>query len=384
MSESQGNVIRLRRLISIGAVWPALLDEIADIQDSKDAPHVSMFFQLPYLIDLERTWYRVRGSREDPNRYAYLQARPAVLQWSSSGELLVEEAAKSTETAEQGSVFTQMIALVPLWHRREEYYPNYQRCLSDNELTNRVLVPPERSWFPDHRAITASQYEMDVTSRMTRLVLSALRYFLPNYSISSLTEAPIPKTLCGLFSMPSPGRVYFNQFPDSIVTQLVTRRAEEQPEPISASQIQSAMKIGLRELGAFEHQLFAMNRLRLQGERALALIGTLSLLEWYLNLYFPYKRDKQYSVGKLIREECLEFLTTEARKILLEASQLRNGLVHGSPPRRHSLMSAQGRPGQEIEYEGNGISTEKVWRIIRTSLDVYRQANLIRQARRQS
>ena len=384
MSESLGNVVQLKRLISVGAVWPDLLDEITDIQDSKDAPHVSMFFQLPYLIELERIWYRVRGSREDPNRYAYLQARPAVLQWSSTGELLVEEMAKGIETAEQGSIFTQMIALVPLWHRREEYYPSYQRCLSDNELTNRVVVPPERSWFPDHRAITASEYEMDISSRMTRLVLSALRFFLPNYSISSLTEAPIPKTLCGLFSMPSPGRVYFNHFPVSIVTQLVARRTEERPQTISVSQMQSAMKIGLRELGTFEHQLFAMNRLRLQGERALALIGTLSLLEWHLNLYFPFKRDKQYSVGILVKEGCLNFLAGEAREILLEANLLRNKLVHGSPPRRHSLTSAQDRPGQEIEYEGNAVSTEKVWRIIRTALDVYRQANLIRQAQRQS
>jgi hypothetical protein len=52
MSKLPGNIVRLKRLTSVGAVWPDLLDEIADIQDSKNAPHVSMFFQLPYLIEL--------------------------------------------------------------------------------------------------------------------------------------------------------------------------------------------------------------------------------------------------------------------------------------------------------------------------------------------
>ena len=44
-SEIGKNAVRIKRLISIGAIWPELLEEISDLLDSKDpAPHVACFF----------------------------------------------------------------------------------------------------------------------------------------------------------------------------------------------------------------------------------------------------------------------------------------------------------------------------------------------------
>jgi hypothetical protein len=41
----------------------------------------------------------------------------------------------------------------------------------------------------------------------------------------------------------------------------------------------------------FEHQLLAMNRLAAEGESALAMIGTLSLVEWFIAAAFPDLQD---------------------------------------------------------------------------------------------
>jgi hypothetical protein len=182
--------------------------------------------------------------------------------------------------------------------------------------------------------------------------------------------------------MAAPGRVIFNQPPRPLLKKLLFSNLVKKTDVVSSTQLQTSLKPGLRDLGKFEHQLFAMNRLCLEGEKALALIGTLCLLEWHLNLHFPFESKGQVSVGKLIKAGRLDFLDEADKATLAEASKLRNGLVHGSPPDRYSLTSPNASAGREQEYQGNIISSEKVGHIIKTALNVYRQSNLKRNGHR--
>lgn len=389
MAELVGNASKVQRLISMGAIWPELLEELTEELDSKDAPHVVMSFQLPYPIRIEPGWHRVRGSRSDPNRYAYVQARLTSIEVDHFGHVAVRQA--TGESDEERILLTQMVALIPLWEKRAEYYAQYQRCIVDEEIAvNRVIVPTQYSWRRDHRAITVADYEFDVVSRMTQLINVMLLFLLPNYSILSLMECPIPAKLGGLFGMLSPGRVKFNNPPEPIVSQLLRQGSPKASRLILGRELKTSMKLGLRELGQFEHQLFAMNRLCGEGEKALAVIGTLALLEWFLNRHFggeskPNKQVKrQESLSILLKAGDLDFLPEITRRRLSEANQIRNALVHGAPPGRYSLISTDARAGQELEYQGNLISSVKVRELIQLALDVYRQSNLYRHRPRQA
>jgi hypothetical protein len=380
MSELGKNAIRIRRLLSIGATWPELLEEIADLLDSKDShPHVACFFQLPYPLHLDRDWHRVRGSRGDANLYLHFQPRLAKIAIDEFARPSIKELPANDRA--DGTTVTQMIALIPLWDPRLRYYPEYLRCVSEEDLAHRIIVPKEYSWLPDGSAISSPGYEHDLVTRTLRLIDSGLRFLLPSYSVSSLVEAQLPPVLNNFFTMPAPGRVIFNRPPVPIWSTLLSELPNGPVTPVTSGKLQKALKGGLRDLGKFEHQLLAMNRLRLDGEKALALIGTLSLLEWFLNAHFPGSSKRQESVRVLISDGRLDFLPEPHRALLNEAGLLRNRLVHGSPPDRYNLASPHDSAGREQEYQGNVISSEKVEHVIRTALEVFRLANLKRQDR---
>ncbi len=379
MSETGKNTVRLHRLLSIGASWSELIDEIAELLETTDTPHVVSFFQLPYPLHLSREWHRVRGSQGDANLYLYLQPRLVKIAMDEFARPSIRELTVNEEV--DGTTITQIIALIPLWGPRLRFYPDYLRCVYEGDLTHRIVVSKKYSWLPDGSAISSSVYEHDLSRRLYRLVESGLRFLLPSYSVSSLLEAQLPAVLNNFFTMPAPGRVIFNHPPLPVWSTLLHKIPSGPVTTVTSSKLQTALKSGLRELGKFEHQLFAMNRLRLDGEKALALIGTLSLLEWFLNAHFPGPSKRQDSVRVLLRAGRLDFLPESYRELLDEAGLLRNGLVHGAPPNRYNLGSAHESAGREQEYQGNIISSEKVEEVIRTALEVFRIGNLTRQGR---
>lgn len=390
MSEAGKNTIRLRRLLAIGATWPDLVEEIADLIDSKDSPHIASFFQLPYPLHLTRDWHRVRGSQGNPSLHLFLQPRLVKITVDEFVKPSIREL--SEKESVDGATITQMVALIPLWDSRLRFYPDYLRCVSDEDLRNRVIVPKEFSWVPDSRAISSSAYEHDLCRRAYRLIETGLRYLLPSYSIVSLTEAPLPHQLNNYFTMPAPGRVIHNRAPTPVWSTILGDLPRAAAPHVTSAKLQTALKGGFRELGKFEHQLLAMNRLRLEGEKALALIGTLSLLEWFLNLHFvdqekiESRRKKngkkwQGSVNNLLNEGHLSFLSREHQDFLAEAAESRNSLIHGAPPNRHPASGSSKGANREREYEGNAISSAFVEKVIRTALDVFRIANLKRLGR---
>jgi hypothetical protein len=381
MSRQKPNEMRLRKLYSMGAAWPELVDEISDLLESKDSPyHVAAFFQLPYPLYLDTDWHRVPGSRADKNIFVYFQPRLMRFTIDAQVHLNLDQ---SPDVGPDGTLITQMIALVPMWGVRLRFHPEYLKCWSGEDLAHRLVVPKQANWLQVEGAMFSSTYEQNLLERIHRAVRSGLRFLLPSYSISSLVEAPLPRVLTNFFFMPAPGRAIFNPPPSPIWTALLSRVPSDRVPTVSSGQLQTALKGGLRELGRFEHQLFAMNRLRLEGERALAFIGTMALLEWYLNLHFFKSKpeDKQLSLRKLIERGHLNFFPKALRTFFLKANALRNELIHGAPPNRYEITSAHDAAGREQQYQGNSIASEKVEEVISAALEAYRLGNLKRAGR---
>ena len=128
----------------------------------------------------------------------------------------------------------------------------------------------------------------------------------------------------------------FKRGPEPILKVVLSSIAQPFPRPVSADRFKSVLAFGLRELSSFERQLLAMNRLRLQGEHVLALIGTVGLLEWYLNAGLDIDRRYQQSIRVLIRKGHLSYLPSANISELEKAAAHRNSVVHA----RHHDASA--------------------------------------------
>jgi hypothetical protein len=78
-------------------------------------------------------------------------------------------------------------------------------------------------------------------------------------------------------------RPVINRPPIATAAALLHRRPLLPAEPVSAEALNAAAHCLQRQPSAFEQQLLAMNQLRQDGEPALAVIGSLALVEWFLN-----------------------------------------------------------------------------------------------------
>ena len=125
-----------------------------------------------------------------------------------------------------------------------------------------------------------------------------------------------------------------------------------------------------------QHPLLAMNCLRLDGEEALGLIGTISVLEWFLNLEYGQGLPRPLSIRRLTATGRLAFLPHPILTQLEEAAKLRNATVHGTPSARDSLREGTMTSGREREEMDAAISTAKVEEIIRLVFEVFRMSNL--------
>lgn len=378
MSERGKNSVRLKRLFSIGAAWPQLIEEVSDALDSEDAPHVAAFFQVPFPLYIEPALHKVPALR--PGLTIRLNARLIAVEIDELARLTARERTEGDD--ERHLIVSQMVAFIPLWHPRSEYYADYVKCVRDDDLVHRIIVPPEDSWL-EHRAISSSDFEHDITRRVTRELLTAIRHFLPCYSVVSLQEAPMPAWLSNYFLLTAPGRVTFNRAPEPVLKRLPVRPTTSAPSVASSKDLQLAMRLRYRELTKFEHQLLAMNRLRLEGEKALALIGTVSVLEWFLDQHHGANPKRQDSITTLVNTGCLNFLSAPLIDKLREIAKLRNRVVHGAPPGRHSLTYMHGAPGRERDSIDDAVSSGAIEEIIRTALEIFRLSNLerARQAR---
>jgi hypothetical protein len=282
----------LNQLLDVAGANLVILSDVANELERRQA-HVIGLFQLPYHIHVEPSWHRVL-TLED-GLYAECKFIPCLVETDNfrTFRLFPSAIDKGTAIAQ----VTQVMAAIPVWGRRALFHERYMHHAARGG-SDTVIVPQRDSWV-DNRPLFFGDYETNFASRVIREFVAALRNFLPAYSIKALRHAPIPPLLYSYHAMLAPGRVVYAGQNVSVLGALMASQKElDASTPISAADLSSAMQTRYRSFSNFELQLFALERLRRDGEVSLALIGGPSLLEWLLNLYLlgqGGKKQRTYS-----------------------------------------------------------------------------------------
>jgi hypothetical protein len=365
------HISKIERVARSAQVSFEILADVANEIERREVPHVAALFQLPFPVSAGAGWHRVATGTQGVR--AEIQTEVCQVEMVSLDQFrLVRNGAQKPGAP----LVTQVVALFPLWQPRVQFYGKYLTHALDPRRSDAIIVPQGPSWI-DNRPISTTAFGHDIAKRLLREVNPILRSFLPAYSIAAIMEVPIPARVYGYMAMTAPGRVMFAGESVSVVGGLLDRLAgSPSVEPIDSESLSAAMRNRYREFGAFEAQLFALERLRVQGEVTLALIGTLSLVEWVLNRHLVGGGGKERNLVALIKDERVTFLTEREKELIDSARRARNAAVHGEPPSRSSLVTGSSAAGRELYGLSARITAADVREVIQLALKAYRAVNL--------
>jgi hypothetical protein len=205
------------------------------------------------------------------------------------------------------------------------YYKNYLACLKADGLRDEVINPAlqdGRGYGYKGTVVTSHSFEAELPKKMLDEFPIALRRFIPNF-------------LYGYFVMTAPGRIAYGRPPVPLTRGLL--RTHTSILPVERAKIVEALKTSIREIDRFILQLQAMKRVANSGEPELAIVGAVSALEWYANRFVEPPRDRyktSHPLRTALKMAPLSQLTEALKSKLLAAVDLRNTLVHGTPPAR--------------------------------------------------
>ena len=362
---------KIERVAKSAQVNFEILANVANELETREGPHVAALFQLPFAVSTGANWCRVdtgtHGVRAD------IRTEVCQVELVSLDQFRLVRGRAEKPTA---PLITQVIALFPLWQPRAKFYEKYLTYAFDPRRGDAIVVPQGSSWI-DNRPITTKAFGHDIARRLFREVKPILRSFLPAYSITAISAVPVPSQVYGYMAMTAPGRVMFAGESVSVVSGLLDRLVRTAPvETVDQGTISSAMQTRYREFGPFEAQLFALERLRADGEVALALIGTLSLLEWVLNTFIGGTGGKERNLVSSIGDKRVTFFTEQEKELINTARRARNAAVHGEPPSRNSLLTGGAAAGREVDGLSTRITALEVRQIIELVFKAYRETNL--------
>lgn len=272
------------------------------------------------------------------------------------------------ESAGIGVCGTQVQAFVPISGRREAYYKEYERCLGHGGLHECIIS--KSAWDPAHApaaykggVVTAHAFESELSNRIGLEVRYALKKFLIAYSLVSLQELPALNRLYGCFLLSAPGRVVANAS-DPILNGLLG--VYPLGLSVERERLQQALQFELREIDRYLRQLLAMQRLAVQGESDLAVVGCVAVIEWFMNSFVVRRKKRLYPIKECLMMPPFDSLPTDLRDDLLKIAYRRNAVVHGEPPTRHSFN----------DYRSIPKSTNGIPEIVGAGLRLYREINL--------
>lgn len=364
----------LDRLLSTGQAELSVLANAASELEARPRQFVAAFFHLPYPIVVDPGWHRVEAHTLDDGMYGELAFRPFELIYSDLGDMSLREVLPHSRP--NWPVITQVTALFPLWGIRARYHEKYIHHIERGTRGNPIIIPQGPSWI-DNRPISLGVYETNLAKRLIRELQAVLRSFLPAYSIASLTEAPIPEWLYAYYAMTAPGRIVPSGPAVPVARALIRQSVHSMPKLQPFAPISQAMKTKFRVFGRFEAQLFAMERLRLDGEVALALIGGVSLLEWVLKaIATGTTKIKFRGLEEVSKHPSMGFFTATDISLLHLARRARNALVHEEPPTRRSLITAGAGLRSQLYQDGSHCTSEDVRALLELAFKAFREANL--------
>lgn len=334
----------IERLLDVGAASPSILCFAAEALDARGGDHVAVLFQLPFSVTVEDEWIRLPTSPD--SGFADVALRRMCLNVDDFGRTKLLDVASSGEAAgAEGIPICQGLAVFRVWGKRQRFHPRYVAAVERNRR-DEIVVPQRDSWV-DNRPMTAAGYAESLSTRLRREVSDMLARFLPAYSLLSRTEAPTPHRIYGFATMLSPGRLSKVGSAIPLIKHFLPQGDAGVDRPVAWPELQSTLRGPPRELGRFEAQLFAMDRLRREGETALSIVGTAALLEWLLVSHLGLPRGKD-SLNDILKGPARDVLPQHLVDVAEEVRTTRNRLVHGAPPlrrmaRRIGELSLAGR-----------------------------------------
>ena len=363
----------LQRLVATGQTDLSLLAEVAGLIDQAERPLVAAFFQLPSAVAIDAGWHRLPTHTLDEGMSGSFSFRTRELVYSDSGDLSLKEV--SSGGMSTWPVITQVAGLFPVWGVRALHHGKYLHHAENGTRGNPVIVPQGPSWI-DNRPITLGVYETNLAKRLMREIQAILRSFLPAYAIASLTETPVPEQLYGYHAMPAPGRIVQGDRSVSAAKALIRRSVQAAVPVLPFAPIEQAMRTKFRTFGRFESQLFAMERLRRDGETALALIGGVSLLEWTLKAIAGAGNGGRFrGLADVADHPSIDFFSAEELHTINLARRTRNTLVHEEPPARHSLTTGGPTIRAQIAQPDQPFGPERVRQLLEIAFKAFREAN---------
>jgi hypothetical protein len=307
-------------ILDRGDVDPDLLCRFADMADAQDRPRVGVFFRHPGLVALGDRSYRIDG----PTRGVQLEvfAFTRRLEHRENGTATSVPVTPDDDLSDH-AVFTQFVVLAPIVGARDRYHERWSNSVSWNPQADGVLVPPSESYRRDGLAITMAGYSDEIGGRLRVEVRNALPYFLSCYSLAALSALPTPTTLHSYFVVVPPGRIARGAEYHSLMGRALARPTSAALAPVDPARMEAALKLRDRKHSRFERQLFALAKVSDEGEPALALVGAMALLEWFLKSASVGTGD----MGLAARIRAFGF-SPQVRAGLDELRDLRNQLVH--------------------------------------------------------
>lgn len=382
--EDGGRVTVLDQLIKRCAVCPEfLVDGLRMLHEVSAESSVLCFCQLPFFINVSKEPYEL--ARRSTNgltlkvrlyfRYFTVNLDPPNFEPKLEA---VSDIVEFRSADNKKPIFTQVIAVIPLWFPRLTYYPRYIRYIEAGLRSEVNFISAEESWKEREGRpvpIGINLFEYDLAQRMIIEFRPTIQNFLRHYTVISLSETPVPEKLFGYFLMTSAGRIAVSGEFDGILSQIISGPTAHKAGIVTPSDIEKASyQTAYRSFPKFERQLFAMKRLCDEGELALALVGTMSLVEWLLKS--AQGISGKSSISELLHSSNLG-LPQEIIVTLDKARLLRNKLAHEEPPDRRELSHASER-SETIAFFGKrtGLDFDLVNTVIKQAFSLYRFLNI--------
>jgi hypothetical protein len=364
----------LNALLSSGCVTHEFLCEVAEELDGLPEPHVGCFGMLPFPLAVSSNdSFSVPTGRDGAT--ATFRFEHFIATFDAGNRIRYETYHPTLDFEINGSgIGTQVICHITPWGRHIRNYSHYLACVGDHGLEGRSLISKSlwgRKRAPtgvDGHAMDSSRYEDELNGAIVLAFAYALSVFLDNYNVAALYNFTCPMPIPGVFTMPAPGRVSYRNPPIPPAASMFQCWLIK--EIADASTLRAALKFGRRQFDRYQHQLLAMQSLSRDGEPELAVIGSVTAIEWFLNTLVDqnaplpkwYDRNHRPSINRCLELPLNIVLSTELVGRLRVAADYRNKLAHGTSPSRSSVSDL---PAEEMST-----------RVVRTGFALYKEVQM--------
>jgi hypothetical protein len=281
---------------------------------------------------------------------------------------------------------TQFRGRLKLDLKRAELHKKYMQCLGPTGLKDNVIgtikpwmdLPIAQLQYPNRRAapLTASLLQAEIAHRSRIEFNFALLTFLKGYSLATLTLLPSISEASAYFAMIAPGRVACATKPRSALFGMPSISDQISPS-VSVEQVQAALKSPLALHDRVVQQLSAMTRLVVEGQSELALVGCITVMEWYINDHVrslrrrPSDSGSEWSVSieRILKSGLLSGIPVETQAQLRQLVKARNEIVHGAPMSRSVI-------GASVDVGESRVTPEVARNALRLAVNTYQYLNL--------